>query len=75
VPTLVIHGMLDPMVTPSGGVATARAVSGARLIRYPEMGHDVPADRWDEIIDEIVRHTRRALRPGGAITRRDEGAS
>ena len=26
VPTLVIHGLLDPLVMPSGGIATARAV-------------------------------------------------
>lgn len=73
-PTLVIHGMLDPIVTPSGGVATARAVPGARLISYPEMGHDVPDDRWDEIIDEIVQNIRRALPPGDAVTRPDEPA-
>jgi pimeloyl-ACP methyl ester carboxylesterase len=28
VPTLVIHGMLDPLVRPSGGMATAKAIPG-----------------------------------------------
>ena len=28
VPTLVMHGMLDPLVRPSGGVATAKAIPG-----------------------------------------------
>ena len=31
VPTLVVHGLVDPLVKPSGGVATAKAVPGARL--------------------------------------------
>ena len=30
VPTLVVHGLVDPLVRPSGGVATARAVPGSR---------------------------------------------
>ncbi len=27
-PTLVIHGLRDPLVLPSGGVATAKAIPG-----------------------------------------------
>ena len=59
-PTLVIHGLVDPLVTPSGGIATAKAIPGARLVMYPDMGHDLPRPRWDEIVDEIVRTARRA---------------
>ena len=42
VPTLVIHGLRDQLVLPSGGIATARAVPGARLLMFPDMGHDLP---------------------------------
>ncbi len=59
-PTLVIHGLLDPLVKPSGGTATAKAVPNARLLMFPEMGHDLPLGRWDEIRDEIVANCRRA---------------
>jgi pimeloyl-ACP methyl ester carboxylesterase len=59
-PTLVIHGLADPLVLPSGAVATTRAVPGARLILYPDMGHDIPAPRRAEIADEIRRHADRA---------------
>jgi pimeloyl-ACP methyl ester carboxylesterase len=59
-PTLVIHGLLDRLVMPSGGVTTARAVPGSRLLMYPDMAHDLPRVRWDEITDEIVANTRRA---------------
>jgi len=59
-PTLVIHGLVDPLVKPSGGMATARAVPGARLMMFPDMGHDLPKPRWDEIIEAIVDNSRRA---------------
>jgi pimeloyl-ACP methyl ester carboxylesterase len=53
-PTLVIHGLLDPLVRPSGGVATAKAVPGARLVMFNDMAHDLPATRWHEMVDEIA---------------------
>jgi pimeloyl-ACP methyl ester carboxylesterase len=69
VPTLVIHGLLDRLVMPSGGVATAKAIPGSRLLMYPDMAHDLPRPRWDEIIDEIVTNTRRAEAGGSATDR------
>jgi len=60
VPTLVIHGLVDPLVMPSGGIATAKAIPGSRLLTFPDMGHDLPKVRWDEMIDAIVDNTRRA---------------
>ena len=58
-PTLVIHGLLDPLVTPSGGVATALAIPGSRLVNYPDMAHDLPRKRWPEVVDAITENTRR----------------
>src|SRR4051812_9684979 len=37
VPTLVIHGKDDKLVTPSGGRATARAIPGAKLLMLDDM--------------------------------------
>ena len=54
VPTLVVHGEGDPLITPSGGLATAAAVPGARLLMIPGMGHDLPREAWDTIVDAIV---------------------
>ena len=59
-PFLVIHGDADPLVTPSGGEATAAAVPGARLMMLPGMGHDLPEELWDQIIDAIVANTELA---------------
>ena len=55
VPTLVIHGLHDPLVSPSGGLALARAIPGARFVGYSGMGHDLPRELLLEIASEIVR--------------------
>lgn len=59
-PMLVIHGLVDPLVKPSGGVATAKAVPGARLVAFPDMGHDLPRPRWPELRDTILANFERA---------------
>lgn len=60
VPTLVVHGLMDKLVRPSGGTATAAAVPGSRLLMFPDMGHDLPARRHQEIVDAIRRNADRA---------------
>ena len=67
VPTLVVHGLDDRLVQPSGGVATAKAIPGARLVMYPQMAHDLPRVRWDELVDEIVQNTKRATTPAADV--------
>jgi pimeloyl-ACP methyl ester carboxylesterase len=53
VPTLVLHGTIDPLVPPAGGRATAKAIPGARLATIENMGHDVPEGAWPRIVSEI----------------------
>ena len=60
VPTLVVHGLEDGLVQPSGGYATTKAIPGARLLAFPDMGHNLPQARIPEILDEIKRNTFRA---------------
>jgi pimeloyl-ACP methyl ester carboxylesterase len=62
-PTLVLHGTADPLVRPSGGRATARAIAGAKLKLVQGMGHDLPRAAWTEIIDAIVQNAARAGGP------------
>lgn len=64
-PTLVIHGLEDRLVQPTGGIATCEAIPGSRLVMYPDMGHDLPRTRWNEMADEILINARRAD-PGAA---------
>jgi pimeloyl-ACP methyl ester carboxylesterase len=60
VPTLVIHGDSDPLVPVEYGRDTAEAVPGADLLIIEGMGHDLPRGAWQQIIDAIATHTRRA---------------
>jgi pimeloyl-ACP methyl ester carboxylesterase len=62
VPTLVIHGSKDRMVAKSGGVATARAIPGARLMIVDGMGHDLPEAAWPQLVEAIAAHARAADR-------------
>lgn len=59
-PTLVMHGEADPLVKPAGGIATAAAIPGARLVTIPGWGHDLPLQLVDRFADEIAGHARRA---------------
>lgn len=59
-PTLVMHGLVDELVRPSGGMATARAIPDSRLLGFGDMGHDLPRPRWGEMCDAIIDNARRA---------------
>jgi pimeloyl-ACP methyl ester carboxylesterase len=61
-PTLVIHGSKDPMVSRSGGVATARAIPGARMVTIQGMGHDLPEAAWPQLVEAIAEHAHAADR-------------
>ena len=62
VPALVIHGLADPLVGPSGGLALARAIPGCRFIGYPGMGHDLPRTLWPEFAEQIAALATRGER-------------
>jgi pimeloyl-ACP methyl ester carboxylesterase len=59
VPTLVIHGLDDTLITPSGGRRTAALIAGATLVLVEDMGHDRPEPLWPQLFEAILRHTAR----------------
>lgn len=59
-PTVVIHGGDDPLITISGGEATAKAIPNAKFVTIPGMAHDLPEFAWPVIVDAIVENARRA---------------
>jgi pimeloyl-ACP methyl ester carboxylesterase len=59
VPALVMHGLHDPLVGPSGGLAAARLLPQAKFVGYSGMGHDLPRELWADMEDEIARVVRR----------------
>jgi pimeloyl-ACP methyl ester carboxylesterase len=56
-PTLVIHGSDDTLISPSGGERTAELVPGAKYVLVRDMGHDRPTPLWPEICRPILDHT------------------
>ena len=60
IPTLVIHGTVDPLVRPEGGKDTAASIPGAKLLMIEGMGHALPMRMWPQIIDAIDRHAHGA---------------
>jgi pimeloyl-ACP methyl ester carboxylesterase len=69
-PTLVIHGSKDKMVARSGGVATAKAIPGAKLMVVEGMGHDLPEAAWPQLVDAIANHAQTADRTASGATLR-----
>jgi pimeloyl-ACP methyl ester carboxylesterase len=63
IPTLVIHGSVDTLVTPSGGERTAEVVPDAELLIIEGMGHDLPRQLWPRIVEAITHHATPAATP------------
>lgn len=59
-PTLVIHGADDPLVPVACGRDTADNIPGAELRIISGMGHDLPPQYHDQVVDAIAANARRA---------------
>ena len=53
VPTLVLHGSADPLLRPAAARRTAKAISGARLVILPGVGHYLPAEVYPQVAGEV----------------------
>ena len=53
VPTLVIHGTDDPLIPPACGQDTALSIPNAVYLPIDGMGHDLPREVEERIIDAI----------------------
>ena len=60
VPTLVVHGIDDPLLPVENGRRVAAAVPGARLLEFEGMGHNIPERYWPPILDAIAETARQA---------------
>lgn len=58
VPTLVIHGLDDTLLTPSGGQRTAELIPNARLLMIEDMGHDLPRPLWPTFVSAVSELTQ-----------------
>ena len=64
VPTLVIHGRDDTLITEDGDTRAAELVPGSRYLLVTDMGHDLPAPLWPALgrLDRRSRPPRRLTR-------------
>jgi pimeloyl-ACP methyl ester carboxylesterase len=60
IPTLVVHGEEDPVLPVEHGVALAREISGAELVRLGGVGHELPRSTWDTVVPAILERTARS---------------
>ena len=70
VPTLVLHGSADPLLRPAAARRTAKAISGARLVIMPRVGHYLPAEVYPQVAGEV-----RALADQAATAQPQAGAA
>ena len=55
-----MHGEEDQIIEVSGGEATAAAIGGARLLRIPGLGHELPPGFWPTLAGALVENANRA---------------
>lgn len=60
VPTLVLHGKADPLVPYACGEDTARRIPGAKLVGIEGMGHDLPPDVVNHLLESLLPHLKAA---------------
>ncbi|KAG5474399.1 hypothetical protein LSCM1_03181 [Leishmania martiniquensis] len=53
-PALVIHGAKDPLIPVANGYRLAELVPKAKLVIFPQLGHDFPAELMKPIADEVL---------------------
>jgi pimeloyl-ACP methyl ester carboxylesterase len=63
VPTMVVHGELDPLVPFASARAAAAAIPGATFIGVSRLGHDLPASVALELIERIADFHSHAAAP------------
>ena len=53
---LVIHGIEDPILPPSAGLALGADIAGARLLTLDGVGHELPVGTWDCVLAALLKH-------------------
>lgn len=65
IPTLVMHGACDPLVPVKNGYRLAQTIDEAKLVIFPQLGHDFPPELYREWADEMVLNFRKGDRIRG----------
>ena len=54
-PTLIVHGRSDPFIPIDHGIKCVRVIPGADSMWIENMGHDLPEDLIDRVIEKLSR--------------------
>lgn len=60
IPALIVHGKADVLVPVEGGLDTHEALKDSELFLIDGMGHNMPRELWEDLVERITRLTRRA---------------
>jgi 3-oxoadipate enol-lactonase len=60
-PTLVVHGEDDRLVSPERGRELARLIPGARLVELPDAGHLLATDAEQDVAATVLDHLERQV--------------
>eukprot|EP00667_Euglena_gracilis_P004250 EG_transcript_4269 len=63
VPTLVIHGLEDPLIPADCGVDIHESVPGSTLMLVEDMGHTLPRPLYKDLVEAIAANARLANVP------------
>ncbi|MDG2426989.1 MAG: alpha/beta fold hydrolase [Acidimicrobiales bacterium] len=67
VPTRVVHGSVDTLITASAGERTAVVVPGAEFVLLEGWGHDMAPGAWPVLVPAIVGHCHAVDLNGGPV--------
>jgi pimeloyl-ACP methyl ester carboxylesterase len=62
VPTLIIHGLDDPLIAPRRARQLHRGIRGSKLLLLPGMGHNLPQRYMPQIVRAIIENCEAASR-------------
>jgi pimeloyl-ACP methyl ester carboxylesterase len=57
VPTLVIHGLDDPLFPVEHGRALAETIPSAHLLALEDVGHELPSRSWELVVPAILANS------------------
>jgi pimeloyl-ACP methyl ester carboxylesterase len=66
IPALVIHGKSDPLIPVEAGIATAKAIPGAKLLLLDGVGHELPEQVWPPVIQAMAQNAQSPTQMGAA---------
>ncbi|MDB4975970.1 MAG: alpha/beta hydrolase fold protein [Myxococcaceae bacterium] len=63
VPTVILHGVQDPLIPHVAGRVIGAQIPGARLLIIDGLGHELGPSAWQYTIDALEQNARRKLAP------------